>query len=110
MNEEIRKILDEALEQERKENGKRFSTHYEAHARIREQVETAMNNVKDVAENVGTLWSLLKASIFDADYATTIMHAKSAALWGVYDLLAVYLLCEKLEGGVIHEPKMAEDK
>ena len=108
MNEEIRKLLDEALEEERKENGKRFSTHYEAHARIREQVEDAMDNVSDVANGMSALWSMLKAGRIDKDYAEMIMNIRSAAYLGACDLVRVYMLCEKLDGGVVHEPRKDE--
>ena len=105
MNDNIRIILDEALESERKDNGKRFSTHYEAQARIKSQFDNAMKCIQEVARSVDALWYMTRTETFDQAYIDQCGQLKEATLYAAYNLLGQYALLEKLEAGVVHTPK-----
>ena len=105
MNENLQLIITEALEAERKENGRRFSTHYEAQARIKAQFDNAMDAIQLASEALDHLWYATRTENFGDDYTRLIEVLKTNTLYAVYSLLGQYVLLKKLDDGVVHAPK-----
>ena len=99
MNDTLQLIINEALEAERKENGKRFSTHYEAQARIKAQFDNAMDSIRLSANAIDTLWNLTRQEEFGENYTNSADALKRQILYSVYNLLGQYVLLEKLDEG-----------
>ena len=109
MNDQIRIILDEALECERKDNGKRFSTHYEAQARIKATFDNAFESIQEAANTLDHLWYATRTEDIGEQYHLQCESLKRSTLMAAYFLLGQYALLEKLEAGVVHTPKIESE-
>ena len=105
MHAELQIMIDTALEHESKSRGKRFSTHQEANACIKEQIDNAVDPVNSVVNMASYLWDKMRAGEVDDEYVKCIYAMGESVLRAVYGLLGVYVMIEKYKRGVVHEPK-----
>lgn len=106
--EEIEKALKNlialAVEEERREYGKRFSSYHEGHAYVHEGYDELSMELGKVVEVIDQIWLGVKARDKEGLKLMTEegMSRITVALWYAVRLAAIF---EKLRGGVVHEPK-----
>lgn len=98
-------LVQTILEEHKTTNGKRFSTYYEGHAHIAVEFELGMNEAKMVAQGIDFLWEKLKAEDFNGEYGNALKTMHLHGMMAVESLLSTLAMVEKLQGGVVHEPK-----
>jgi hypothetical protein len=98
-------LLETRLEVERRKNGKRFSTYYEAYGRVLECLYDLSEQLGQITTGVESIWvsvrnddvPSIEADVHRLQHFVVLLGESAATL-------AVVL--EKLMGGVLHEPKI----
>lgn len=114
MNPVVIEKLDEALTallaEERLTHGKRFSTHQEANACIKEHFDDALETMQKKAQMLDFLWYSMRHESFGQEYVEAIADAKNAIVSVINSLMMEFTMLSKYEAGVVHEPKRDDDE
>lgn len=109
MNEELQAIINTSLEHESKVRGKRFSTHQEANACVKERIDDTIDRISPVVDKSRFLWDKMRMESFDSEYLGCILSMKDDVLCAMYSLIGTYVMLSKYERGVVHEPSSVGD-
>ena len=106
--EKLDEILTALLADEKATHGKRFSTHQEANACIKEQFDDVLDIMQKKAQMLDFLWYSMRHEAFGQEYADAVSDAKNAIVSAINSLLLEFTMLSKYEAGVVHEPNSAE--
>lgn len=100
----LKDLIALAVENEKHDFGKRFSSYHEGHAYVHEGYDEMTESLNELVESIDLLWQAVKSVDKDACKRATEM-GKLKAERVVWYALRMAALFEKLDGGVVHEPR-----
>ena len=92
-------------EHERRTNGKRFSTYYEAYGRLLHAYEAFVDEARIVGDGVAALKLAIRNGVYDEDFAANVQTTWFYVMQTLKEAVSVAVVLEKLKGGVVHAPK-----
>ena len=102
--EKLDEVLTALLEEEKRTHGKRFSTHQEANACIKEHFDDVLEIMQKHAQMLDFLWYSLRHGDTGEDYAQAQADMKNAIVETIDSLMMEFTMLSKYEAGVVHEP------